>query len=100
MSQPAFLNKLAATLFALLITAFTAMPASALDVGAWYGTNNPTTYNSPTPNASGGDVQRWSSWRNSWISMPSGDSNAATPNSGSSPQYRVVPDSGYQIKFI
>lgn len=100
MSHPAFHNKLAATLFALLIIAITAMPASALDVGAWYGTNNTTTYNSPTPNASGGDVQRWSNWRNSWISMPSGDSNAATPNSGSSPQYRVVPNNGYQIKFI
>lgn len=100
MSQPVFHNKLAAMLFAFLIITCSAISASALDVGAWYGTNNTATYNSPTPNASGGVVQRWSNWSNSWSSMASGDSNAATPNSGTSPQYRVVPNSGYQIKFL
>lgn len=104
MSQPAFHNKLAAMLFTFLIIACSAISASALDVGAWYGTNNITTYNSPWPNGSGGDVQYWgraSRWSsNSWLSMSSGDNNAAAPNSGDSPQYRVVPNNGYQIKFI
>lgn len=100
MSQTAFHRNLAAVLLALFIVACSALTASAVDVGAWYGSNNTTNFNSPTANGSGGTVQRWSSWSNFWRDMTSGDNNAATPSSGTSPQYNVVPDSSYQIKFI
>lgn len=99
MNQSAFHTRFTTMLFAFLIITCSAMTASALDVGAWYGTNNTAVYNSPSPNSDGGLVQRLRN-NGTWKDMGSGDSNDSTPNFGTNPQYRVVPDSGYQIKFI
>lgn len=81
----------------LIWVVFAQVGATGGQVGAWYGTNNTSGYNTPAANGSGGQV--WKTSGND-SQLSNGVANGYDTNSNATRTFQVRPASGFRIVSI